>query len=77
MPLTALKLLELRDTMRGRILCSPAVPLVMNLKSRPGDENRSNMPYSADAVTSGTARMATMIGFSESAMTEMTSFQQF
>jgi hypothetical protein len=37
-----------------------------------GEENRSNMPNSADAVTSGTARMATASGLT-SAMADSTS----
>ncbi len=38
---------------------SPATPFVRNDQSRPAEANRSYMPYSAEAVTSGIAKMAT------------------
>ena len=75
MPLAAAKLSVLLDTMKGSIFCSPAVPFVMKVKSLPGEENTSNMPKSADAVTSGTARMATFSGLFDFGMAEMTVFQ--
>ena len=75
MPLAAAKLSVLRDTMKGSIFCSPALPLVMKVKSLPGEENTSNMPKSAEAVTSGTARIATLSGLFDLGMAEMTDFQ--
>ena len=74
-PFAAEKLSVLLEMMKGRIFCSPAVPFVMNEKSLPGDEKTSNMPNSADAVTSGTARIATFSGLSNLCMAEMTVFQ--
>ena len=46
-----LKFAPSSETTNGCIGCEPASPLVMKEKSRPGDEKRSNMPKSAEAVT--------------------------
>ena len=46
-------------------------------KVPPGEQNRSNMPNSVEAVTSGTARMATLILLSGSVMAEMNGFLRF
>jgi hypothetical protein len=58
MPLAALKPSFSRATMQGRMRCSPAIPRVINAKSLPGAEKRSNMPKSAEAVTPETASIA-------------------